>query len=177
MKRSVIYGTHYSITLPDFLEILAQERHKVNDEYLEYVADILLRYKFLDRPIITGDVKLFGRLYLNSLISKLNLSDTNNLESKFKYHKHHQQIIDYLNKTEPDHKQKMQYDRNTLGNMFRLNTICSVPFEAENNLPVDDHDASVYTDINNFFNTYKENYEKAYKDDRLNIPIFVGNKN
>lgn len=175
MTDDLIYRLNYKINFPDFLEILTQQKHLVNDDYLAYVADILLRYKILDRPIITGDVSSLGRLALYALISKLNTRNLEGLYAKFKYHQHHMSIFKYLSDTQAQHDLDILTDRNDCGSMFRLNTICSPSVGVE--LPVVDHDdVKVYNDINDFFKIYQQNYNKAFQDNLISIPIFVHNE-
>lgn len=163
---------HYTIKLVDFLDILAHDRHKVNDDYLRYIADVLLRYKVLDRPLITGDVSPCGRSILYSLISHYNLNDTKHLDKKFRHPRHLNAIIQYLNETQHQHNANILQDRGDCATAIRLNTICNAPLL--DTLPSDTFDRDISASVDRFFNTYKENYDKAYKDDRINIPVFVG---
>lgn len=172
MTGEILYKLSYTIKLEDFLETLAYQHHTVDDRFLEYVAQVLLRYKILDRPIITGDVSPLGRLALYSLISKYNAGDTQHLESKFKYHEKPYKCIESLNATEHQNKKDIAIARNQCGIMFRLNKICSTPIPEH--LPNDAHDTKLCEDIFTFFDTYKKNYEKANRDNRIDIPIFAG---
>lgn len=170
--NKIAFKLDYTIKLEDFLETLALQRNKVDDRYLEYASQILLRYKILDRPLITGDVSPLGRLALYSLISKYNAGDTEHLDVKFTHIKKHADILKYLDDTEEENQANMAAYQNECGEMFRLNNVCSAPIPDQ--LPSDAHDTKLCEDIFTFFDTYKKNYEKAHKDDRIDIPIFAG---
>lgn len=167
-----IYSPHLTINLPDFFELIGLHRNNVSEDLLAYIAEILLKYNILDRPLITGDVSLLGRLALNTLIAKYNKKNMSDIGKGFKYHKEHKEKLTYLNQSAKNHNLMMKTEQKELANIINLRKISQTTTDVAC-LVGDSKDVEIYKSLNYYFDIYKDRYKQAISSGLMNIPMFV----